>query len=203
MLGSNVYRYDTSTKTQTIITTALQRPNGVALFDDRDNGNGCTLFLSDTGFVTVPYQKPHIQLPRGFDGFGDSALYTMKDKGDGCFATKDGPYSLQPLVPAIKGIQDGMEVHRTSELLLFCDGVGLWVWSIPLHKNIGLVKVQNCTQVMFSQKTGINDVFILAEKRLYEIPLNFGKISATSSASMFLPKTYLFAGLSFALIYLF
>lgn len=181
-LGSNVYRYDTSTKILTLIDTMLQRPNGVALFDDREHGNGCTLFLSDTGFQDAPYNVTDIQLPRGLDGFGDSALYTLKDYSNGCFAVKDGPWLLQPLTPATKGIQDGMEVHSSSELLFYCDGDGLWIWSIPLYKNIGLIKVgdSGCTQVMFSQDLGTNDVFILAEKKLYQIPLYFEGVKKAS-----------------------
>ena len=157
MLGSNVYRYDTSSKELTPVTTAFVRPNGVALFDDRKNGNGCTLFLSDTGFETAPFRYEDIQSPRGLDGFGDSTLYTVNDKGDGCFLAKDGPWPHQPLTPATKGIQDGMEVHHSAELLLYCDGHGLWVWSIPLWKQIGLVAFEGgCTQLMFSQKLGVN-----------------------------------------------
>ena len=174
MLGSNVYRYDTSTKELTLVTTALVRPNGIALFDDRKNGNGCSLFLSDTGFETAPFECKDIQSPRGLDGHGDSTLYMMTDKGDGCFSAKDGPFPRQPLTPTTKGIQDGMEVHQLAELLFFCDGNGLWVWSIPMQKQIGLVAFPDgCTQVMFSQKLGVNNVFILKEKELYEIPLNF------------------------------
>ncbi len=175
MLGSNVYRFDTNTKILSPLTTFLQRPNGLALFDDRKNGNGCTLFLSDTGFETTGFQQENVQKPRGLLGFGDAALYTMKDGGDGCFSPKDGPWALQPLTPAILGIQDGMEVHQASELLLYCGGAGLWIWSIPLYKHIGLVKLDGgCTQVMFSQKGGVTDVFILTENELHEVTLNFG-----------------------------
>ena len=158
----------------TLVTTSLVRPNGVALFDDRKNGNGCTLFLSDTGFETALFKNKDVHPARGLDGFGDSTLYKITCKGDGCFSAKDGPWTLQPLIPATKGIQDGMEVHKSAELLFYCDGSGLWVWSIPLHKVIGLVAFDGgCTQVMFSQKLGINNVFVLKEKELFEIPLKF------------------------------
>ncbi len=186
MLGSNVYRYDTKTKRLSPLTTFLARPNGVALFDDRKNGNGCILFLSDTGYSTAPFSATNptnVQSPRGLDGVGDSALYTMRDDGDRCFAPMDGPWTLQPLTPAISGIQDGMQVHRSSELLFYCGGAGLWIWSIPLYQHIGFVKLEKgCTQVIFSQKSGVNDVFILAEKKLYEMTFNFGDGSSNDSS---------------------
>ena len=172
MLGSNVYRYDTKTKMLTLLTTALARPNGVALFDDRENGNGCTLFLSDTGFETAPYKRADIQSPRGLDGVGDSTIYMLKDNGDDCFSPNDGPPSHQPLMPTTKHIQDGMEVHKAAELFFYCDGSGLWIWSIPLYQLIGLVKGK-CTQVMFSQKLGVQNVFVLKETELYEFSFNF------------------------------
>ncbi len=169
-----MYRYDTNTKMLTILATTPVRPNGVALFDDRKSGNGCTLFLSDTGFETAPYESRDIQSPRGLDGFGDSTIYTMKDKTNGCFAPKDGPWTQQPLIPTTTGIQDGMEVHQSAELFFYCDGNGLWIWSIPLYKLIGFVKLPSgCTQVMFPQKIGVHNVFILAETQLFEITLNF------------------------------
>ena len=175
MLGSNVYRYDTTTKRVSPITTSLARPNGVALFDDRKNGNGCTLFLSDSGFSTAPFGAENMQLPRGLNGFGDSALYTMRDNGNGCFSPMDGPWILQPLVPSVSGIQDGMEVHHSSKLLFYCDGEGLWIWSIPLYQHVGLVKFEGgCTQVAFSQESGVQDVFVLTEYELYEVTFNFG-----------------------------
>mmetsp|Transcript_17338 Transcript_17338/g.24488 ORF Transcript_17338/g.24488 Transcript_17338/m.24488 type:complete len:118 (+) Transcript_17338:349-702(+) len=99
------------------------------------------------------------------------------NKGDGgCFEPKDGPWVHQPLIPTTKGIQDGMEVHHSSQLLFYCDGNGLWIQSIPLYQLIGLVKIPGdggCTQVMFPQKLGVQEVFILAETKLYEISLNF------------------------------
>lgn len=203
VLGSNVYRYDTSTKMLTLVSTMLQRPNGVALFDDRENGNGCTLFLSDTGFDTANFNKTDVQLPRGLDGYGDSALYTVKDDDDGCFAAKDGPWVPQPLTPATKGIQDGMEVHHESELLFYCDGDGLWIWSIPLFKNIGLVRLEGgCTQVMFSQDLGMNNVFILAEKKLYEIPLKFEKVKKDDDSIMQWMYWFLLSLLLSTLLYL-
>lgn len=173
-LGSNVYRYDTTTKRLTLLTTDFQRPNGVALFDDRRNSNGCTLFLSDSGFETAPFKGEDVQMPRGLDGVGDSTIYILKDKGDGCFSPKDGPWPRQPLTPSTVGIQDGMEVHQSAGLLFYCDGSGLWIYSISLNQLFGFVKLPSgCTQVMFPQKIGNNDVFILAETKLYEISLNF------------------------------
>jgi len=167
-LGSNVYRYDTNTKRQTIVAERLQRPNGVALFDDRKNGNGCQIFLSDSGF------EEKDQTARGFNGFGDSLLYSKFDKGDGCFAPEDSPWVLQPLIPVGSGgIQDGMKVHTSSKTLLYCDNVhGMWIFSIPLNRNIGLVN-QPCTQLIFSQQDGLQTIYILDEKKLFTIKLNF------------------------------
>jgi hypothetical protein len=95
-LGSNVYRYSTTTKETTVLVTTLQRPNGVALLDDRQNGNGCMLIVSDSGF------EADYQSPKGFVGSGDSAIYYMKDSSDGCFEPQtDEPLSLQPLQPVV------------------------------------------------------------------------------------------------------
>jgi gluconolactonase len=182
MLGSNVYRYDTNTKTLTVLITDLQRPNGVALFDDRSNGNGCTLFVTDTGF------EGGAQAPRGFDGYGDSALSTMKDDSGGCFEPQNGPWSLQPLVPVVSGIQDGIHVHESAQLLLYCDGDGLWVWSIPLYRPLGIVTVP-CTQLQFSQEEGVSKVYILAEEKLYTIELNFTDSPRPSSAPTMAPSS--------------
>lgn len=176
-LGSNVYRYNTTSKRQTIIAERLQRPNGVALFDDRKNGNGCQLFLSDSGF------EEKGQIARGFNGFGDSLLYTkLCDQGEGCFAPEDSPWVLQPLIPVgAGGIQDGMKVHTSSKTLLYCDNVhGMWIFSIPLNRNIGLVK-QPCTQLIFSQQDGLQMIYILDETKLWTIKLNF--VSSETEAS--------------------
>jgi sugar lactone lactonase YvrE len=185
-LGSNVYRYDTNTQALTVLITDLQRPNGIALSDDRSNGNGCTLFVTDSGFGSAA------QSPRGFDGFGDSALYTMKDdSGSGsCFEPVDGPFVLQPLAPVVSGIQDGIHVHESAQLLLYCDGDGLWVWSIPLYRPLGVVRMP-CTQLQFQQGdeadegtgTGISTVYILAETRLYTIEFNFSASIASATAA--------------------
>merc|ERR1712238_130026 len=73
-LGSNVYRYDTNTKRVSLLSAGeFQRPNGLALLDERDNGGGCMLFVTDTGFEAVG------QTSRGFHGFGDSAVYVLRD----------------------------------------------------------------------------------------------------------------------------
>jgi gluconolactonase len=175
LLGSNVYRYDTNTKALTVLITELQRPNGLALLDDRSNGNGCTLFVTDSGF------EAGAQAPRGFDGYGDSALYTLKDSSGSCFEPQYGPFPLQPLAPVVSGIQDGKQVHEATQLLLYCDGDGLWVWSIPLLRPVGLINMP-CTQLQFHQREGINTVYMLAEERLYTIELNFNT-SAFSSDS--------------------
>mmetsp|Transcript_46634 Transcript_46634/g.52968 ORF Transcript_46634/g.52968 Transcript_46634/m.52968 type:complete len:422 (+) Transcript_46634:121-1386(+) len=182
-LGSNVYRYDTNTKRQTIVAERLQRPNGVALFDDRKNGNGCQIFLSDSGF------EEKDQTARGFNGFGDSLLYTKFDKGDGCFAPEDSPWVLQPLIPVGSGgIQDGMKVHTSSKTLLYCDNVhGMWIFSIPLNRNIGLVK-QPCTQLIFSQQEGLQTIYILNETTLWTIQLNF-VVSSETEESYSSPKS--------------
>lgn len=173
MLGSNVYRYDTTSKILSLLTTFLARPNGVALLDDRENGNGCSLFLSDSGFETAPFDAEFIQSPRGLDGVGDSTIYLLKDPGNGCFSPKDGLASHQPVILNTKGIQDGMEVHKGADLLFFCDGSGLWVWSISLHQRIGLFNVGKCGQVMFPQKLGVQSVFVLQEQELREFSFHF------------------------------
>jgi SMP-30/Gluconolactonase/LRE-like region len=166
-LGSNVYRYDMATKALSLITTDFQRPNGIALFDDRTSGNGCTLFITDSGF------EGKAQLSRGFSGHGDSALYSLKDGGGGCFDPSDGPWPAQALVSVTTGIQDGVLVHTASKLLLYCDGDGLWIHDILASKNIGLL-AQPCTQVIFLQdRTGIQKVYILSETKLYSVDLNF------------------------------
>jgi len=170
-LGSTVYRYDTSTKRQTVLEHGLQRPNGIALLDDRENGNGCTLFVTDSGFETAKVVDR--QAPRGFSGFGDLLLYKMKDDGDGCFAPEDAPWELEPVVPSFGfGAHDGLEVHASSKTLLYCSPQGLWIYSIPLKRNIGLVP-KSCTQAIFQQEDGLQTVYILVEDKLYTVGLNF------------------------------
>jgi len=175
-LGSNVYRYDTNTKRQTILVERLQRPNGIALLDDRKNGNGCKLFLTDTGF-----QVNHT--PRSFEGYGDNSLYIMEDDNDGCFATEDGPWTLEPLVPATGGgIQDGMQVHISSKTLLYCTSEqGMWIFSIPLRRNIGLVN-QPCGQLIAPQKDGLQTVYLLHETQLWTVGLNFVSTKKTKTS---------------------
>jgi hypothetical protein len=166
-LGSNVYRYDSDSKDLTVLTTQLQRPNGIALLDDRANGNGCTLFLTDSGF------EGSAQAPRGFDGWGESAMYIMKDSRDGCFDPVNGPFPLQPWQPVVAGIQDGIHVHDPTQTLLYCDGNGVWVWSIPLVRPLGLITIP-CTQLIFDRtESGLQELFILAETELYSTNLVF------------------------------
>ena len=137
------------------------------------------MFLSDTGFESAPSTNEEIQSPRGLDGFGDSTLYMLEDDGEDCFAPEGGPWAHRPVIPTTNGIQDGMEVHQATKLLFYCDGNGVWVYSLELHQPIGLVKVPTetggCTQVMFPQKLGVQDVFILDEKKLFQISMNFGR----------------------------
>jgi len=170
-LGSNVYRYDTTTKTVTILSTGFQRPNGITLFDDRASGLGCTLYVSDSGFEGTA----GVQLPRGFLGFGDSAVYSIVEPGgSGCFepAYPAEPLGVTPIIPVTAGIQDGMQVHKATKLLLFCSGEGLWIMDILSATQIGLVN-QPCTQVIFSQEVGVQKVYILSERQLFTIDLNF------------------------------
>jgi hypothetical protein len=145
-----------ASKTTTPVVTDLQRPNGVALWDGRSQGKGCTLFLTDAGFEQAPFGANVSQTPRGFNGFGDSSLYMAKDD-DGCFEPSSGPWSVQPLLPSSIGVQDGIDVHASTELLFFCDGNGLWIWSIPLVRAIGLVAV-GCTQASLPQTMGLSTV---------------------------------------------
>lgn len=186
-LGSNVYRYDTATKElAALVTSGLQRPNGVALVDDRANGNGCTLFLTDTGF------ESSAQAPRGFDGWGDSALHFLRDEV-GCFEPTGSPFGSRPtpMIPAVLGIQDGIKVHEQSKLLLYCDGAGVWVWSIELHKPLGIIRLPEgtgpqgtgCTQLELGRSHPyddddsddsdglLTDLYILAETKLYTVQL--------------------------------
>lgn len=147
----------------------------MGLWDGRSQGKGCTLFLTDSGFgqatANETIQNKTNQRPRGFDGEGESSLYIMRDD-DGCFEPSSGPWSVQPLLPATNGIQDGIDVHASTELLFFCDGTGLWIWSIPLVRPIGLVPVV-CTQVSLPQTMGLSTVYILAETHLYSVVFNF------------------------------
>merc|ERR1712048_17674 len=92
------------------------------------------------------------------------------------FEPGNGPWPAQPLAPVVRGIQDGILVHGTTETLLYCDGNGLWVWSLPLLQPLGLIQ-QGCTQLMFLQKDGVETVYILAEDRLYSTQLNFDPIA--------------------------
>jgi gluconolactonase len=167
-LGSNVYRYDTHTQALTTLITDLHRPNGIALSDDRRNGNGCTLFVTDTGIESAYGAQSE------YHGFRESNLYTMKDasvsSGGSCFEPRQGPYVLQPLVAAVSGVQDGIHVHESAQMLLYCDGDGLWVWSIPLVRPLGLIRIP-CTQLQFQQGEGTSTVYILAETRLYTLLL--------------------------------
>lgn len=164
-LGSNVYRFDRTTQTVNLISTDYQRPNGIALYDERSNGGGCTLFLTDSGF------EPAHQKPRGFEGEGDTAIYTIRDPA-GCFDPADGPWASQPLAPAAKGIHDGIHVHGSTKLLLYCDGNGAWIWSIPTYQALGMIKTP-CTQLVFPKEDGVQPVYILSEQRLYSTELNF------------------------------
>ena len=172
-LGSNVYRYDIASKAVTPVVTDLQRPNGVGLWDGHSQGKGCTLFLTNTGFEQAPDNaraNETVQTSRGFNG-GKSSLYMVRDD-DGCFEPSSGPWSVHPMLPVPNGIQDGIDVHTSTELLFFCDGTGLWIWSIPLVRPIGLVSV-SCTQVSLPQTMGLSTVYILAETRLYSVDFNF------------------------------
>jgi len=172
-LGGNVWRYDTGTKTLQIVTTDLLRPNGVALLDDRNGdgtGGSCTLFLTDTG-----YESTGAQSPRGFER-SDSAVYVLKDDSGTCFDSSGGTmedgWTHQPISVVSNGIQDGIHVHAATKTLLYCDGDGVWVWSIPLLKPLGVI-LGACTQLIFSQSTGVQTVFILAETQLKTALLNF------------------------------
>jgi hypothetical protein len=153
-----------SSKTATPVVTDLQRPNGVGLWGGRSQDKGYTLFLIDTGFEQAPDNaraNETVQTSRGFNGFGESSLYMVRDD-DGCFEPSSGPWSVKPMLPASNGIQDGsIDVHTSTELLFFCDGTGLWIWSIPLVRPIGLVSV-SCTQVSLPQTTGLSTVYVLA-----------------------------------------
>ncbi|KAL3909853.1 MAG: hypothetical protein SGILL_007920 [Bacillariaceae sp.] len=177
-LGSNVYRYDTETQELQVLLTSLQRPNGLALLDLRNESpegsssstSGCTLYLTDTGFETTE----NVQRPQAFDGWSDSAIYYMYDS-EGCFDPEHGPWTLQALNPVVAGIQDGIHIHHATRLLLYCDGTGAWIWSIAgrEHKPLGIVRGQ-CTQLILPQTEGIVPLYILAETelRLTELNLN-------------------------------
>jgi sugar lactone lactonase YvrE len=165
-LGSNIYRFDTTTKRLDLLVTSLQRPNGIALQDDRKNGNGCTLFLTDTGFGAGDQQ------PRGFLAWSDNGLYALKDNGNNCFDVLDGPFTLQPLASGVSGSQDGIMVHQETKLLMYCDGEGVWVWDIPTLSPIGIIH-RPCTQLISGEGDGLNPLYIFAETELFQTELNF------------------------------
>jgi len=184
-LGGNVYRYDVDAKELQVLSTALNRPNGVALFehpskDGSGSGGGCTLFLTDSGFMA------DAQTPRGFASWGDSAIYYMRSE-QSCFDPPSGPFPLQPLtIVATNGIHDGIHVHAPTETLWYCDNDGAWVWSIPLLKPLGIINTNTanygsganagCTQLIFDyQSNGVNPVYILAETKLLTVNMNFNQ----------------------------
>lgn len=176
-LGGNVWRLDNKTGVLSLLTVALKRPNGVALWDMRRSGGGCRLLLSDTAFETGA------QTLRGF-GRGDSALYLMTDPDDhGCFDTKshrqDSP--LVPLLPSTQGIQDGLKIHQPSGLAFICEGSGLYVFSLAMSRLVGIVRLPTkgkpgCTQVAFDEEAlHVTTVYVLAETKLFAIDMNFEK----------------------------
>jgi len=138
-------------------------------------GQGCTLILTDTGFGTAAPGGRRSQTPRGFEGWGDSAVYYMEDSSpDGrCFDPQDGPWPLQSLVPAVEGIQDGIHTHTFTRTLLYCDGTGAWIWSMATKRPLGIV-MRPCTQLALEDSDGLSAVYILAETELYATTLNFG-----------------------------
>jgi hypothetical protein len=81
-----------------------------------------------------------------------------------------------------RGIQDGMHVHQSTQLLLYCDGTGAWVWSLPLARALGIIKVP-CTQLQFSQNDGVGTIYILAQKQLFTTQLNFDGATNVPAAS--------------------
>jgi hypothetical protein len=98
------------------LITDLHRPNGIALSDDRRNGNGCTLFVA-----TLVSRVLRCAVPRGWFCFRESNLYTMKDasvsSGGSCFEPHCGSICLQPLVAVVLGVQDGIQCARVSQML--------------------------------------------------------------------------------------
>lgn len=161
VLGNNVYRYNMATNELKALATILKRPNGVALLDRRYKGQGCTLFLTDTG---------------------DSRFFAMRDTA-GCFDTGDAgttwDSSLIPMELHLgDGIQDGIQVHQQSELMLYCGtGTGVWVHSTEYNKLLGVIQ-QPCTQLSFASDfdKSIQNVYLLNEKQLYSTKLNFGNM---------------------------
>jgi hypothetical protein len=113
----------------------------------------------------------------------DSGIFLMHDIS-GYFEPSTTGFSRTRATPLMvnvgEGIQDGIQVHQTSELLLYCSGSGAWVWSIPLKKPLGIIN-KKCTQLGFASKQdkSIQDVYLLAEKKLYSTKLNFGGIPDT------------------------
>lgn len=172
-LGSNVYRYDAAQQSLQVLVTQLQRPNGVALVDNRPSGGRCTLYLTDSGFEAAPPGAAAIQQSRGFGAWGDSAVYSLTETSDeGCFAPSDILPVLAPLVPVARGIQDGIRVHHATQLLLYCDGNGVWIWHLQTHTPLGII-VGGCTQLIFDDVPGLQTVYILAEQQLFAVELNF------------------------------
>ena len=160
------------TKEVTILSSEFRRPNGIAL---HEVGGACTLFVTETGHDEEADEE------------GLNGVYMLRDK-KGCFQKDHGPFNAQLLTQATQGIQDGVMVHRQSETLMYCDGMGVWFWSLQSWEPIGIVPVESgCTQLVITDsEPGLNILYVLAETRLYSIDLDIraGVPSGSSAANL-------------------
>ena len=101
-------------------------------------------------------------------------IYTAKDSSDGCFS--NGLGTLHAGMPAVRGIQDGVHIHRPSKLAFVCSGNGVWVYAIDEQSPLGMIHMQGgVTQVTFDEEAiGIATVYLFAETELWTVNINFG-----------------------------
>ncbi len=88
--------------------------------------------------------------------------------------------ATKKMVKGGEGRKDGNKVNQTKELMMYWRGYGEGVWSKKIKKKLGIIN-KKCKKLGFASKQdkSIQDVYLLAEKKLYSTKLNFGGIPDT------------------------
>lgn len=174
-LGNWVWSYDMRTSQLNLESSDFARPNGLALYDGSARNDGCSIFVSDSG--------------GGLGNRGGNRLVRIH-LGDTCGVVDTSDVfrqsSLVPLFPPSQNIQDGLRVFMDADVLFIADGSGVWVFSMVTSQVMGLIALpvaeaasgeaggegspRGATQIAVSEG---GDVYILAEKRLFKVTLDW------------------------------
>jgi len=169
-LGNNVYRYEASSGTLSVLEDSLMRPNGLVLWEEAD-----AVLVSDSAYLDAQGNplNPH-------------AIYSIA-LGEG--APKGYRKELLFVSPA--GIQDGMALYRPGKLLFVGTSGGLAVRDLCTNHMIGFISTPNpdnanggdatfsgVTQVLVPDKPGPGTIYGFSQTSMWSLKVNMPAISA-------------------------